>query len=90
MKDTINKFLSKKQILVRRMLPRPSTLFAKELFKNKQIKVIEVGTDLGTNAESIIKNLNVEKIYCIDPYIIYPERKDKDKLFDAKLEAKMK
>lgn len=59
----------------RRDYPRPSTKVALSKFRNKKIKVIEIGTYKGYNALSILKNLNISKIYLIDPYEYYDEYK---------------
>lgn len=48
--------------------PRPSTLFAKEYFKDKLITAIEVGVLKGENAKSILQELNINKVYLIDSY----------------------
>jgi len=52
---------------------RASTVFAKKLFGDKEVIVVEIGTQRGSNARSICNNLNVKKIYCIDPYGGYSE-----------------
>ena len=48
---------------------RASTSFAKDYFKDKRIDVVEIGVYEGTNANNIIEELNINKIYLIDPYI---------------------
>jgi predicted O-methyltransferase YrrM len=35
----------------------------------KDLTVVEIGTDKGYNAKTILDNLNVGKIYLIDPYL---------------------
>jgi hypothetical protein len=52
-----------------RLYVRPSTKFAKEHFKGKPVTVVELGTDRGYNARSILDNLNVDNIYLVDPYL---------------------
>ena len=52
-----------------RIYPRYSTIFAKQYFNKNKIKVIEIGTYKGDNAVSLIKELNIEELYLIDPYI---------------------
>jgi predicted O-methyltransferase YrrM len=47
---------------------RPAINFAKKLFGDKEITAIEIGVKFGINAERIMNNLNVKKIYLIDPY----------------------
>lgn len=49
---------------------RASTSFAIDYFGNKKIDVVEIGVYEGTNAENILKELNVNKICLIDPYKI--------------------
>jgi len=72
-------------------IPRESTKYAKREFENKPIIVIEVGTYKGANALSILKKLNVEKIYLIDPYINYSEYSHKlGNLSSAEKEARKK
>lgn len=68
MKDMILKLIGKTGYYPKRIGFRESTRYAKETFKNKPIIVTEVGVDEGKNALNILKNLNVEKIYLIDPY----------------------
>lgn len=49
---------------------RASTSFAKEYFNNKNIDAVEIGVYKGGNAENILKELNINRIYLIDPYMI--------------------
>lgn len=58
--------------------PRHSVRYAKQKFKNRSIAVIEIGTFYGYNAESILKELNVEKIYLVDPYQEYKQYNQKE------------
>jgi SAM-dependent methyltransferase len=55
---------------------RPSTLFVKDRFGHygdswNGLSVVEIGVDLGFNALSMLNNLNIRKLYLIDPYISY-------------------
>jgi len=52
-------------------LPRGSVKIAKKHFNSKEIIAIEIGTFHGKNASSILKELNISKIYLIDPYSAY-------------------
>jgi len=52
-----------------RLYIRPSTQFAKQHFKGKPVTVVELGTDRGYNARSILDNLNVDNMYLVDPYL---------------------
>lgn len=58
--------------------PRHSVRYAKQKFNDKSIVVIEIGTFYGYNAESILKELNVEKVYLVDPYEEYIEYDKKE------------
>lgn len=79
--DSLNLKLGKR-------FPRESTKAAKSIFKNKLIKVIEIGTYKGENARDILKRLNVEKFYAIDAYEDTEEYDNVSELFDygSKLE----
>jgi len=73
-----------------RTRPKEAIKFAKDYFKNKPIKSIEIGIFKGQNSEDIIKNLNIKKNYLIDPYTQYEDYKSDgyyDKLKIAKKEA---
>lgn len=101
MKQLLNNFLARNNILIRKLLPRPSVLFAKEHFKEKlplqtnnpreptrPLQVLEVGTYEGHNAKSMFEELFVVRMVCVDPYQVY----DEDYQLDYKLinEAKGK
>lgn len=74
---------------LKRTMPRHSTLLAKKYFQNKKIHVVEVGVFKGKNAKNILKNLNVEKIYLIDPYLKYENyKKDSLESYNALDKAK--
>lgn len=57
----------------KRITFRASTRYAKKIFGNKPILVCEIGVDEGKNALNILKNLNVKKIYLVDPYVEYKD-----------------
>jgi predicted O-methyltransferase YrrM len=68
----INKFLTEKlNFIILRGFPRHSIRFAKEYFENKLITVVEIGTYEGYNAKSMLRKLNIQKLYLIDPYENY-------------------
>jgi len=48
--------------------PKHSIRFAKKYFKNKELNGIEIGTFKGENAKHILNNLNINKLYLIDPW----------------------
>ncbi len=55
------------------LMPRPMTLFLKQLFGTKVLVGVEIGVYTAHNSESILKTLNVRKLFLIDPYIFYQE-----------------
>lgn len=52
--------------------PRPFTLFLKQRFNNTPLVGVEIGFGLGENAESLLENLNIKKLFCVDPCIGQP------------------
>ena len=62
---------------------------AKRVFGDKEIIACEIGTLKGENALSILKNLNIKKIYLIDPYERY-EAYENDSSSKILIEAKKK
>ncbi|MFH1503089.1 MAG: class I SAM-dependent methyltransferase [Candidatus Diapherotrites archaeon] len=50
---------------------RTSIYIAKEHFKREQIIAVEIGTFKGQNALNILQQLNIKRIYLIDPYSKY-------------------
>jgi len=58
---------------------RASVNFIKNKFQNKEMVCAEIGTFEGENAEYILKNLNIKKIYLIDPWSEYGDYKEKSK-----------
>lgn len=38
---------------------------------NGELTGVEIGTSLGINAEAMLKQMNIKKLYLIDPYITY-------------------
>ena len=48
-------------------VPRPFTLYLKDYYKNKSLIGCEIGFGHGLNAISLLEELNIEKLYCIDP-----------------------
>lgn len=51
--------------------PRPMIKFIRELFGIQLLTGVEIGVASGVNAESILKTLNIDKLFLIDPYIPY-------------------
>lgn len=72
--EKINLTLAKHTgLIITRYKRRHSVEFAKEHFHNKPISVAEVGVFKGNNALYMLENLNIEKLYLIDPYLKYPD-----------------
>ncbi len=54
------------------------------LFKNKKITAIEIETSRGVNAQHILNNLNIEKIYFVDPYNDYIDNSEREDRCEVK------
>lgn len=67
--------IHKSGFAIKRLIPRPSTLFIKKFYKDKKEGLVgaEVGVYRGENAKSILKTLPIKKLYLIDPYIPYKD-----------------
>src|SRR3972149_3838323 len=50
-------------------VPRPFTEMLRRHYGTKPLKGVEVGFGWGDNAENLLKELNIEKLYCVDPYL---------------------
>lgn len=70
-KEIIFKFFGLFNLGVYKLLPRTSTKEIKKLFGNKELTGVEIGVYDGKNAESLLKNLNIKKLYLIDSYEKY-------------------
>jgi len=64
----INKILSKFNLWMFRPFPRPFELLG---VKGKELVGVEIGVYKGQHAESLLKNLDIKKLYLIDPYKDY-------------------
>ena len=60
-------------IVIRTEDPRGSTKFMKQRWADKELGGVEIGTCEGYNADSILRNLNIKKLYVVDPYCDYEE-----------------
>ena len=58
---------------------RPMTTFAKEHFGDKSLVAVEIGSFKGFNAKNICENLNIKRLYCIDPYTVYVDQIERDR-----------
>ena len=54
-------------------VPRPSILFMKEYFNQRFVIGAKIGVNKGINSKSILKELNVKKLYLIDAWLNYKE-----------------
>jgi hypothetical protein len=50
-----------------RRVPRPFTLALKQAFGNAELTGVEIGFGEGENARSLLKTLNIKRLYCVDP-----------------------
>ena len=69
---------------------RQAVIEAKKLFGEREIVACEIGVFEGDHALQILKNLNVKKLYLIDPYEKYEEYSSDmsyKKVIDAKKKA---
>lgn len=69
-------------------VPRPSILFMKDYFANKEVIGVEIGVASGINASSIVTELNVSKLFLIDSWRVYHEEyclreHDKMRIWDS-------
>jgi len=83
----MKEFISKKTRTVRHRLikilsapvyeyalsPRPMVRHLAETHKNKPLVGVEIGVAEGDNSKSILKTLNIKRLYLIDPYITYDD-----------------
>lgn len=67
-KRNIENFLNLFNIGIVKNYPRHSIRFAKNHFNNLEIIAVEIGVSKGENAKNILKELNVKRIFLIDPY----------------------
>lgn len=91
-KEIISNIFRGLNLNVRIDYPRPSTRFIKNKFGDKKLIGLEIGTFEGINAESILKTLDIEKIYLIDPYEKYIDMVNKEEniLWEKEVMIKVK
>lgn len=51
-------------------VPRPATRYAKR-FLGRQLIALEIGVGTGVNAESILTELSIKRLFLVDPYTPY-------------------
>jgi DNA-dependent RNA polymerase auxiliary subunit epsilon len=66
---------------------RASFRYIKKMTNERKLVGLEMGVRSGYNARTILNNLNIKKLYLVDPYIQYEEYTDKLPL-NAEEEAK--
>lgn len=52
---------------------KPFVEYLKEHYGDRELTGVEIGVYTGANALSMITNLNIQKLYLVDPYIEYSE-----------------
>lgn len=75
-KDLLKKiriYLKKFGLDIRKYQLRPMNYFMKEYFAKKGLIGIEIGVEYGEHALETLKNLNIKRIYLIDPYSVYDD-----------------
>jgi hypothetical protein len=69
-------------------VPRPMIRFVRKVQGDTPLVGAEIGTAFGINAESILKILNIRKLYLVDPYEFYvQDEKPIEQFLNAKEEA---
>jgi len=51
--------------------PRPATRIIHKIYGEKPLVGVEIGTGFGENALSLLRELSIERLYCIDPFVPY-------------------
>jgi hypothetical protein len=50
-------------------VPRPFTKIVKEHSGSRELVGCEIGFGFGVNAENLLKELSINRLFCVDPYI---------------------
>jgi hypothetical protein len=75
-KDIINYIVETSgYTIIKNRLERRAIIEAKKHFKGKEIVACEIGCFEGEHSLQMLKNLNIKKLYIIDPYEIYEDYK---------------
>lgn len=53
--------------------PRPSTKLIHGIYGEKPLVGVEIGTGFGENALSLLRELSIERLYCVDPFVPYAD-----------------
>lgn len=84
----INKILYRLGLKLDCIYPRPAIKFIRKHFKgSRSLKGVEFGIYTGGNAKSMLKTLNIEKLYLVDPYKNYHPTYDTANFKKAKKKA---
>jgi len=71
--------------------PRPSTKLIHGIYGEKPLVGVEIGTGFGENALSLLHELSIEKLYCVDPFVPYDDGVDKNQAdYSSKSECTLK
>jgi len=69
----INQILKTQNLWLSKIFPRPFERFA---VKGNNLIGVEIGVEVGKHAMSLLKTLDIKKLYLIDPYISYKDFKE--------------
>ena len=79
--DVLTRFLG---FRITKYGPKPHIDFIKNKYKNKELIGAEIGVWMAENSVQIFKNLNIKKLYLIDPWGEDLNYNEKDKLNKSK------
>ena len=51
-------------------VPRPFTVFLKKYYGSKPLIGVEIGFGYGFNAKNLLNELNIKRLYCVDPFVM--------------------
>jgi predicted O-methyltransferase YrrM len=57
--------------------PRPATSLIHGVYGEKPLVGVEIGTGYGKNALNLLKELCIDRLYCVDPFLPYFDGEDK-------------
>lgn len=73
LKDFVQDSLGRFNLRLKKIALRPMNQFLKERYGNKEVIGVEIGVLGGEHALEMFENLNIKKLYLIDPYLEYKE-----------------
>lgn len=74
--EFVQRILRKGNLQLRKIRLRPMNQFLKEKYPGKPLIGIEIGVLAGENSLEMFENLNIKKLYLIDPYSSYSDYKE--------------